>query len=511
MNGGAITFGRFRLDIERRTLLRDGEPLKLGSRAIDILCALAAAKGELVSKDELMTRVWPGVVVEEANIQVHISALRKALDDDKDGIPLILTVPGRGYRFIASPRAAVAATDCIISTVSGPSIAVLPFENLSSDQEQEYFADGLVEDIITGLARIKWLSVIARNSSFNYKGKAVDVKRVGTELGVDYVLEGSVRKSGNRIRISAQLVNTHTGAHLWAEHYDKLLQDIFAVQDEITMCTVGAIEPSLRRAEIDRIKRKRPNNLDAYDLVLRALPYVHAQMPKDAAIAMPLLEDALKLESNYGAAHALLSWCLHARFARGGLREEDRAAAIVHARAAIVHGSDDATSIAVAAFVIALDDHDIDTALNFFDRALDLSSSNVFALNFSAIIMAWAGKTELAMARARQALRLSPFDTFNFWSHHALAIVYYHNKRYEEAAKSAQSAVDANAGFSVGRAVLAAALMRLGRKAEARAAVRALLEYQPSFTIRAVSQIAKREATVFGPFVEAWREAGLPE
>ena len=207
----------------------------------------------------------------------------------------------------------------------------------------------MVEDIITGLSRIKWLFVIARNSSFVYKGKLVDVKQVGRELGVRYVLEGSVRKAANRVRITGQLIEAQTGAHLWAERYDRPLDDIFAVQDEITFHVVGAIEPNLRKAEIDRVKRQRPNNLNAYDLVLRSLPFVFTAMPREAEKAIPLLEDALKLDPNYSAAHAYLSWCLHAqaRFHRGELHK--KVAAIHHARAAIALGANDATALAIAA------------------------------------------------------------------------------------------------------------------------------------------------------------------
>ena len=205
-----------------------------------------------------------------------------------------------------------------------PSIAVLPFQNMSGDPEQEYFADGMVEEIITGLSRIKWLSVISRNSSFIYKNKPVTVTEVADKFRVRYVLEGGVRKSGNRVRITAQLIDAETDAHLWAEQYDRSLEDVFAMQDEITMRVVGAIEPSLRKAEIDRVKRQRPNSLNAYDLLLRSQQFVFAGMPKEAAKAIPLLEEALKLEPDYGAAHAFLSWCLHARYSRGGLHEEDR-------------------------------------------------------------------------------------------------------------------------------------------------------------------------------------------
>src|SRR3984893_2808863 len=281
---------------------------------------------------------------------------------------------------------------------------------MSGDLEQEYFADGVVEDIITGLSRIKWLFVIARNSSFSYKNRSVDVKQIGRELGVPYVLEGSVRKAANRVRITGQLVDAQTGVHLWAERYDRSLDDIFALQDEITLAVLGAIEPNLRAAEIERVKRKRPESLDAYDLVLRALPFVYTAMPEDAAKAMPLLEKALELEPSYAIAYAHLAWYLHQRFSRGGLREEDRVAAIRHAHSAITHGGDDATALAVAAFVTALDEHDGATALNLFDRALALSNSNVFALRCSAVTLAWMGSPEREIERAQLALRLSPYD-----------------------------------------------------------------------------------------------------
>jgi len=231
---------------------------------------------------------------------------------------------------------------------------VLPFHNMSGDPEQEYFADGMVEEIITGLSRIKWLSVISRNSTFIYKSKPVAIQEVAEKFSVRYVLEGSVRKSANRVRITAQLIDAQTDAHLWAEQYDRVLEHVFALQDEITMHVIGAIEPSVRKAEIDRVRRQRPNNLNAYDLVLRSLPFLFPQRPQDAAGAIPLLENAVKLQPDYGAAHAFLGWCLHTRFAFGEKREEDRIAAIQHAHAAIACGSDDATALAVAAYVVAL-------------------------------------------------------------------------------------------------------------------------------------------------------------
>ena len=295
-----------------------------------------------------------------------------------------------------------------------PSIAVLPFQNMSNDPEQEYFADGMVEDIITGLSRIRWLSVIARNSSFTYKGRAVDVKRIGQELGVRYVLEGSVRKAANRIRITGQLIEAETGAHLWAERYDRTLDDIFALQDDITLSTIGAIEPSLRVAEIERVKRKRPENLDAYDLVLRAMPHVTKAMPDEARIAVPLLERALSLEPNYALAHGYLAWCYETLYMRDGLEPKIADAAITHAKVAMTHGRDDATALAAAGFAFGMVGHDWQTAVDAFEGALALSPSCGMALMFGSVVMGWANEPERAIEWGERGLRLSPFDPQGF-------------------------------------------------------------------------------------------------
>src|SRR5512143_1081774 len=299
MANNEVRFGPFRLDIAKRELLRDGKTVRLGSRACDILSALDAAQGAVVTKDALMA-------------QVQISALRKALDEDGSGQDHIVTVPGRGYRLIVDSLVGNADVRERGKQPESRSIAVLPFQNLSSDAEQEDFADGMVEDILAGLSRISWLSVIARNSSFVYKGKAIDVKQVGRDLDVRYLLEGSVRKIGNRVRIAVELIDAETGVHLWVERYDRELDDIFALQDEIAMNVVGTIEPNLRKAELERIKRKRPDSLDAYELVMQVMPFAYSHMPEKAAIAIPLLEKALEIEPNYAAAHAPLALCYHA-------------------------------------------------------------------------------------------------------------------------------------------------------------------------------------------------------
>ena len=296
-----------------------------------------------------------------------------------------------------------------------PSIAVLPFANMSGDTEQEYFVDGMVEDIITGLSRIKWLFVIARNSSFVYKGKAIDVRQVGRELGVRYVLEGGVRKAGNRVRITAQLIEAETGAHLWADRFDGALEDVFTLQDQITDRVVGIVEPSVRRSEIERSRRKRPENLDAYDLYLRAVPHMASFMPADARIAAGLLEDALRLDPNYTPALGLLAYCHEVFFTRAGLNEADRSAGIAHARAVITSGADDATALAHAAFAITILAKDRETALSAVDRALSLNASCATALYIGALVYAFAGRPADATASANRALRLSPFDFSPPW------------------------------------------------------------------------------------------------
>ena len=391
-----------------------------------------------------------------------------------------------------------------------PSIAVLPFQNLSGDPEQEYFADGMVEDIITGLSRIKWLFVIARNSTFAYKGRPVDVKQVGRELGVRYVLEGSVRKVADRVRINGQLIDAATGAHIWAERYDRGLEDIFALQDEITLSVVGAIEPSLRDAEIERVKRKRPDSLDAYDLVLRAIPHVYVAMPKEAAKALPLLEKALALEASYAGAHGLLAWCHEILFVRAGLKEENRAAAIYHARAAITHGRDDATTLALGAFVIGMVEHDRVTAIEAFERALALSPSSAFTLFLGSGVLAYAGEAERAIDWGARALRVSPIDRLAYVAQHVTGIAHFLRGRYEEAANDARRAVQSNPSFSVSHCVLAAALAKLGRTEDAKAAAMQVLALEPSFSSSGICAALGIVPALAKPLTEAWSEAGLP-
>lgn len=510
MSSGTVVFGPFVLDLNNGSLMRDGAPVRIGGRALEILRVLVAAEGNTVSKDDLLQQVWPSQVVEDNALQAQVSALRRALEHESDDTHIV-TVPGRGYRFVgARPGgdATPVANNLREASPASRSIAVVPFRNLSSEPEQGYFVDGMVEDIITGLSRIRWLFVIAPNSTFSFKGRSIDAKAIGRELGVRYLLEGSVRKAGNRVRVSVTLVEAETGIQLWHERYDRLLDDIFALQDELTMSVVGALEPTLRRIEIERVKRKRPESLDAYDLVLRAMPYAYSHIAADATAAIPLLQKALELEPDYPAAHAPLALSYFARYSRGGLRSEDRAAAIRHARAASAAG-DDATALGIAGFVVSLVEHDQPAAIALFDRALSISASNIFALWCSAIALSWMGQTETAIERAQRALQLSPLDPLNYLAYNALAMSYFQTRRYGEAYEAARHSVRLNANFSVSQSFLVTALVGLGRVEDARVAVKRLLAVDPTFTIKRFAVTVAFDPSVFQPFSDAWRVAGI--
>lgn len=392
-----------------------------------------------------------------------------------------------------------------------PSIAVLPFQNMSGDPEQEYFADGMVEDIITGLSRIKWLFVIARNSTFAFKGRPVDVKQVGRELGVRYVLEGSVRKAGDRVRVTGQLIDAATGAHVWAERYDRKSDDIFALQDEITLSVVGAIEPSLRLVELERVKRKRSDNLDAYDLVLQSQPDVYSRMPERVTKALPLLQRALALDPNYALAHAYAAECYHTLFLRGGMNEENRVASIRHAEAAIAHGQDDASALAFAGFVIGMDKHDRAAAIAALEAALAVSPSSALTYILGSVILSFGGEAERAIEWAERGLRLSPFDPYRSSAFISSSLGHFHTGQYNEAAAAARKAVQSSPGFSVCYMALAAALAKLGQLDEAKASAVRVLELQPTFRIgRQLDGVGCTPALSVS-LSEALRAAGLPE
>src|SRR6267142_2662655 len=412
----------------------------------------------------------------------------------------------------STPAKSPAAARKSLPLPDKPSIAVLPFTNMSGDPEQEYFADGMVEDIITALSRIRWLFVIARNSSFTYKGQAVDVKHVGRELGVRYVLEGSVRKAGGRVRITAQLIDATTGTHLWADRFDGSLEDIFELQDKVAISVAGVIEPTLRESEIERARRKRPDSLDAYDLYLRALPDAFAAMPEDADKALALLGKAIELEPDFAAAHAIIALCHEQRYLRGGMQEETRVAALRHARHAIAAGGDDAAALATAGFVIAVVGRDYETALTALDRSFALSGSSALALGYSSIVRAWKGDDAIAVEQANRALRLSPFDPQRNLPYVGLAYAHFAAGRFEETVAAASLATQSNPRFTVPIILHAAALGSLDRKEDAKTVVQRLIELVPGITV-ATAILSARYVNPenIAALENGLRRAGLPE
>jgi TolB-like protein len=303
MESEVISFGRFRLHLGRRELWRDEAPVRLHRRALDILCALAAAKGDVVGKDELMAQLWPGRTVEEGNLHVNVSALRKALDEHGEGHSYIVTVPGRGYRLAGLAGRTADLTQPLhpqaLSVPDKPSIAVLPFVNLSGDPEQDYFADGIADEVIAALTRLPSVFVIARNSSFTYQSRLVDITQVGRELGVRYTLQGSLRKSSSRIRVIARLVDAEAGNHLWAGRYDRDLIDIFAVQDEITEAVTIGIAPAITDAERKRAMRRPPENIDAWASYQRGLWHLANSSADDVILAHGWFQQAFELDPNF--------------------------------------------------------------------------------------------------------------------------------------------------------------------------------------------------------------------
>jgi TolB-like protein len=320
MSGQRFAFGPFVLDGRAGTLSRHGAPVPISYRGLLLLSAFLKRPGENLSKSELMEAAWPSLSVEESNLSVQIASIRKLLGETPEGTEWIATAPRIGYRFAGTVEP-LTTRDEETRAEPNPSLAVLPFENLSQDVEQQHFADGLAEDIITRLSRLRWLFVSARNSSFTFRGKPLDVREIGQALGVRYVLNGSVRRSGQRLRIGAQLSDASTGRQVWAERYDVELSDFFALQDQIAGSVIGAIEPQLYAAEHQRFQGRRPESLDAWGFAMKAMPYVWTWLsPKDVATAQALLRRALEIRPDYPRAMSLMAWTRAASVQLGGQR-----------------------------------------------------------------------------------------------------------------------------------------------------------------------------------------------
>jgi TolB-like protein len=519
MSGDQVRFGRYRVDLGRRELWRDESLIHLGNRALDILCALVSAKGEVVTKDELMAQVWSGLAVEESNIHVQVSALRKALDEGSDAQGHVVTVPGRGYRFIGlqpQPPADRGEGDARQGLLlpDRPSIAVLPFANLNSDPEQEYFADGIVEEIITALSRMRWLFVIARNSSFTYKGRVVDVKQVGRELGVRYVLEGSVRKAANRVRITAQLIDTLTGAHLWADRLEGALDDIFDLQDQVTERVVGATAPKLEQAEIERAKHKPTHNLDAYDHYLRGMASVYQWTRDGICEALMLFYRAIELDPHFATAYGMAAWCYLWRHANGWTtqRKQEITETTRLAKRAAESGKDDAVALSFGGLALAYVAGDLEGGAALINRALVLNPNLTAAWYASGWVKAFLGETDAAIEHVARAMRLSPLDPLTFSMQAVTALAHFVAGHYSEASSWAEKASREQPNFLGAVRNLAASNALSGHLDEAQRALARACHLDPALRISNLTdRVGPYRPEDFARFAAGLRLAGLRE
>jgi TolB-like protein/class 3 adenylate cyclase/Tfp pilus assembly protein PilF len=401
-----------------------------------------------------------------------------------------------------------------LSLPDRPSIAVLPFQNMSGDPEQEYFADGMVEDIITNLSRIKWLFVIARNSSFAYKGRPMDVKQVGRELGVRYVLEGSVRKAGTRVRITGQLVEASTGAHLWADRFDGALEDVFELQDQVTSSVVAAIAPKLEQAEIERSKRKPTNNLDAYDYYLRGIDNLHSQTQESTSEALRLFHKAIKLDPEFASAYAMAAFCYSQRKAFGWVtnRPQDIAEAFPLARRAVELTRDDALVLARAGMVLAYVVEDFDSGALLLERARTLNPNLSAVWHASGWLKVWIGEPETAIEYLERFVRISPLDPLLHSVRSAIAFAHVFAGRFTEAISYAEKALADNPNTHQALRATALSYAWAGRTEQAQKAISRLLKIDPTLRISKLVDITPLQRPQdISCYQEGMRKAGLPE
>jgi TolB-like protein/cytochrome c-type biogenesis protein CcmH/NrfG len=537
-------FSNHVLDGNLRELTRGGQNVAVEPQVFDLLMYLVKNRDRVVSKDDLIESIWNGRIVSESTLTSRINAARTAVGDTGKDQAVIRTIARKGFRFVGevsdasgalaprpalsgalAPQSANPAASAPSATITSPptapavlqfplldrpAIAVLPFTNISGEPEQEYFSEGISEDIITALSKLRWFYVIARNSAFIYKGRSVHLKQIGEELGVGYVIEGSVRKDGDQVRITAQLNDVVTGSHLWAERYDRNLADVFAVQDEITQAVVAAIEPQLYAAENFRSQRKTPDNMDAWDLVMRALSHYWRVTRSDNLVAQALLEKAIAVDPTYGQALSLLAAC-HTFAAHMGWEDMSRAgpAAERAALAAIRADSEDAWAHYALASVY-LFNRRFDDCIAEFELALRLNPNFSPARGLYGVALSYRGRWEEGDAAARQALRFSPRDPFAGIYNGVAAYCQYIGRDYEEAALLAREAMRQRPDFVGAHRVLTAALGMSGHLKAAAAALEALRQAQPNISLAWLgSDLPFEHEADRVHYLEGFKRAGL--
>jgi TolB-like protein len=515
------------LDADRRELRRGSELVSIEPQVFDVLIYLLQNRSRVVSKDDLFASIWEGRIVSDSTLTSRINGARRAIGDSGEHQRLIRTVARKGFRFVggvhSEPVDAGLADpqDLPLDDASEqkrqalplpdrPAIAVLPFSNMSGDPEQEYFSDGISEDIITALSKVRWFFVIARNSSFVYKGKAVHMKQVAEELGVGYVVEGSVRRGGDRVRITAQLNNAATGSHIWSERYDRGVGDVFAVQDEITEAIVAAIEPQVYAAENFRAQRKPPDSLDAWDLVMRGLSHFWRVTRQDNIVAQALLEKAIAIDPNYGQAHGVLS---SSHTFGGHLGWEDMATVIPIAEraalAAIRADGEDAWA-RQAMGCIYLFHRRFEDSLAELELALRLNPNFSFALGYHGLVLTYCGRWQEGAENANRALRLSPRDPYSAVYYGIAAYAQFVGRNYDEAMRLAREGIRQRGDFVGAHRVFVAAAGMAGRTEVAIAALQELRRTQPNISLAWIaSQMPIKDEAELQHYVDGFRRAGM--
>jgi TolB-like protein len=521
-------FEEYAFDTDRRELHRGADVVSVAPQVFDLLDYLIRNRERVVSKEDLINTIWNGRSVSDAALTTRLNVARGAVGDSGEAQRLIKTLPRKGFRFVGPVREVqgpaggedannpVEPRKPAPTLPDKPSIAILPFANLSSDPEQEYFADGMAEDIITALSHFKALFVIARNSSFTYKGRAVDVKQVGRELGVRYVLEGSVRKAANRVRITGQLVDTATGAHLWAERFDGDLGDIFDLQDQVTESVVGAIAPAVEKAEIERAKRKPTESLDAYAIYLRGLAAYYEFGDRQANDeALRLFSSAIALDPDFASAYGRAANCYVRARINGWISVTASETAEVKrlAQRAVELGKDDAIALAASGYALVYVVRDLEVGAALIDRALVLNSNLAEAWNWGGWVKTFLGEPEVGIERFARAVRLSPLDPWVTSMRGGIAFAHFFLGRYAEAASWAAMALQDNPDYQPGLRIAAASNAMAGRPELAHKAMARLRQLNPALHISNLKDVLPpiRRAEDLSRYDEGLRRAGLPE
>ena len=519
------SFEEFSVDIDRQELCRGTERIAVEPQVFDLLHYLIRNRDRVVTKDDLIGAVWKGRVISDSALTSRMTAVRHAIGDSAEAQRFIRTIPRKGFRFVgqvteqsnedprSDSRLRYPEAEQELKLPDKPSIAVLPFQNLSDDIAQGYFVDGVVEDITIALSQFSQLFVVARSSSFTYKGRNVDVKQVGQELGVRCVLEGSIRKAAGQLRITVQLINTRTAEQLWAARFDGALDQVFDLQDQVTSAVVGIIAPKIEQAEIERAKRKPTGSLGAYDYYLHGLASLYQDTKEGNNEALRLFGKAVELDPNFAVAYGMSALCYVSRWWKLWMREPQKevseTAHLVDRAAEL--GRNDAMALSSAGMAAGLVVRDLDRAVVLLDRSLLLNPNLAASWVRSAWVRIFLGQFDLAIEYANRAMRLSPLDPLLVGMQSAVAFAYFCAGRYENSAVWAEKAVKEQRNFAPALRVLAASSASLGRMNEAGQALVRLKETKVSVRISELHPFPFREQKYFIKYAEALRKAGFPE